>query len=780
MVEPVHRATLPINEPRRPAATPLDVRDARQPAPIQPLRPPAQAPNVLVILLDDMGFGASTPFGGPCRMPVADRLAENGLRFSRFHTTAICSPTRASLLTGRNHHTVGMGGITEIATAFPGYNSLRPDSCATLPEILRQNGYSTAAFGKWHQTPQWETSRSGPFDRWPTGEGFERFYGFMGAETDHWSPSLHEGTTPIDTPDKPGYHLSEDLADRCIADIREQQTITPDKPFFAYLSFGALHTPHHVPRSYIDACRGQFDHGWDEQRTRTFARQKELGIVPPDAELTPRPDAMPAWADKSEDERRLYARLMEAYAAMATHTDEQVGRVVDALENLEILDNTVVLYILGDNGAAAEAGLDGCVNHRTALNQASETVAEMLERIEDIGGPDSFNSYPVPWAHAMNTPFQWTKQIASHWGGTRNGMIVHWPAGIESASRGGIREQFTHVNDIAPTLLELSDIPEPSMVNGISQRPMEGESFAYTLNDADAPERHTTQYFEVFGNRGIYHDGWSACTKHGLPWMLLGETPRFTDDVWELYAPGDYAQAHDLAAQCPDKLRELQDLFLIEGAKYHVFPLDDRKAARTNAAASGRPHLAAGRDRVTLYPGMRHLGEGVVPDTKNRSWSATARIVVGAESARGAIIAQGGKFGGWSLYLHEGRPAFTYNFLARASYAIESQDVLAPGEHELRYEFDYEGGGVGRGGTGRLLVDGKEVGQTRIERTIPFLYGYTSWMDIGRDEGAPVTDRYGTDRGVFTGGTIDHVVLATGDDAITDPRGEVEATLSVQ
>ncbi|MEU5060239.1 MULTISPECIES: sulfatase-like hydrolase/transferase [unclassified Streptomyces] len=435
---------------------------------------------------------------------------------------------------------------------------------------------------------------------------------------------------------------------------------------------------------------------------------------------------MPAWADKSGDERRLYARLMEAYAAMATHTDEQVGRVVDALESLEILDNTVVFYILGDNGAAAEAGLDGCVNHRTALNQAPETVAEMLERIEDIGGPDSFNSYPVPWAHAMNTPFQWTKQIASHWGGTRNGMIVHWPGGIESASRGGIREQFTHVNDIAPTLLELSDIPEPSMVNGISQRPMEGESFAYALNDADAPERHTTQYFEVFGNRGIYHDGWSACIKHGLPWMLLGETPRFTDDVWELYAPGDYAQAHDLAAERPHKLRELQDLFLIEGAKYNVFPLDDRKAARMDAATSGRPHLAAGRDRVTLYPGMRHLGEGVVPDTKNRSWSATARIVVGEEPARGAIIAQGGKFGGWSLYLHEGRPAFTYNFLARTSYDIESRDVLAAGEHELRYEFDYEGGGVGRGGTGRLLVDGKEVGQARIRRTIPFLYGYTS------------------------------------------------------
>ncbi|MFJ7626033.1 arylsulfatase [Streptomyces sp. NPDC097595] len=780
MVDPAYRGSLPIVTPSRPAVTPVDVRDSERPDPVQPLRPPAQAPNVLMILLDDVGFGAPSPFGGPCRMPVAERLAEQGLKYTRFHTTSICSPTRAALLTGRNHHTVGAGGITEIATSYPGYNSVRPDSCAPLSEILRLNGYSTACLGKWHQTPAWETSRSGPFDRWPTGEGFERFYGFMGADTDQYKPTLFEGTTPVDTPDRAGYHLSEDLADRAIADIREQQALTPDKPFFTYLAFGAAHTPHQVPRRYIEEYAGAFDHGWDEQRERTLARQKELGVVPEDCELTERPDDMPAWADRPEDARRLYARMMETYAAMCTHTDEQVGRVIDSLEDRGVLDNTIVIYMLGDNGASAEAGMDGCLNHRATINQSPDTLEDMLEHIEDIGGPDCFNHYPVPWAHAMNTPYQWTKQVASHWGGTRNGMIVHWPAGIGDAEKGGLREQFTHVNDIAPTLLEIAGIPEPTSVNGVTQKPMEGVSLAYTFGDADAPERHTTQYFEVFGNRGIYHDGWSACTMHGVPWVLLGQRPRFTDDVWELYAPGDHAQARDLAAEQPERLRKLQDLFLIEGSKYQVFPLDDRKVARAFPETAGRPSLAEGRPSVRLYPGMRHLGDAVIPETKNRSFQVTARVEVAEGTARGAVIAQGGNFGGWALYLRDGRPAFTYNWLGREMYDIEAGVALAPGSYEIRCEFDYDGGGVGRGGTGRVLVDKALVCEGRVDRTVPFMYGHTSWTNIACNEGAAVTDRYGVERGVFTGGTVNHVDLSVSGDGIYDANGDLMAKLAVQ
>ncbi|MFI7413836.1 arylsulfatase [Streptomyces sp. NPDC049627] len=775
MVNPAYRATLPINEPRRPAATPMDVRDAEMPEPVTRMRPPKGAPNVLLILIDDMGYGASSSFGGPCRMPVADRLAENGLRLSRFHTTAMCSPSRASLLSGRNHHTVGAGGITEIATSQPGYTSARPASCATLPEILRMNGYNTSCFGKWHQTPTWETSRTGPFDRWPTGEGFERFYGFMGAETNQWRPTLFEGTSPIPTPDRPGYHLSEDLVDRLIADLREQQALSPDQPFFSYLSFGACHAPLHAPRESIDAYRGEFDHGWDEQRERTLARQKELGIVPEHTELSPRPAEIGAWEEQPEDARRLYARMMESYAGFATHTDEQVGRVVDALEEMGVLDDTIILYVMGDNGASAEAGPHGCLNEYASYNGIKETVPEMLARIDETGGPDTLAQYPVAWAHAMNAPFQWTKQMASHWGGTRVGTIVHWPAGIRA--RGEVRHQFTHMNDVAPTILELAGIPEPTSVNGVAQKPMEGVSMAYAFDEADAPERHTTQYFEIFGNRGIYHNGWSACTKHEVPWELAGRPGPFTEDVWELYAPDDHAQCRDLAAEQPERLRKLQDLFLIEAAKYDVFPLDDRKVLRMDSELVGRPRLGNGR-AVTLYPGMRHLNESVLPDTKNRSWTVTAQIEVGDEPARGAVVAQGGRFAGWALFLREGAPAFHYSWVDREHYEISAPEPLGPGRHTLRYRFTYDGGGVGKGGLGQLFVDGEPAGSVRLNHTVPFVYHATEWLDVGEDNGVPVTD-YGTRGGRFSG-RIEKVVLEVGDDLCEDPAGEAQAMVSVQ
>ena len=775
MVNPAYRTSLPINEPRRAVATPMDVRDAVAPEPVTRIRPPAGAPNVLVILIDDMGFGASSSFGGPCRMPTAERLADGGLRLTRFHTTAMCSPTRASLLTGRDHHTVGMGNITEIATSHDGYTSTRPASCATLAEILRMNGYNTSCFGKWHQTPTWETSRSGPFDRWPTGEGFERFYGFMGGETNQWRPSLFEGTTPIPTPDQPGYHLSEDLVDRLIADVREQHAVTPDQPFFSYLSFGATHAPHHAPEDFIEAYRGQFDGGWDAQREETLARQKEMGLVPADTELSPRPEGVGAWDEQPQDARRLYARMMEAYAGFATHTDLQVGRVVDALGELGVLDETIIFYIMGDNGASAEAGAHGCLNALANYNLANETVAQMLERIGEIGSPTTFNNYPVAWAHAMNTPFQWTKQMASHWGGTRVGTIVHWPAGI--TARGAVRDQFMHVNDVAPTILELAAVPEPNCVNGVAQKPMEGVSIAYAFEDPHAPERHTTQYFELFGNRGIYHQGWSACTKHEAPWEMSGAPRPFADDVWELYAPDDYAQCRDVAVEQPERLRKLQELFLIEAAKHNVFPLDDRKVMRAVGELVGRPRIGDTR-AITLYPGMRHLGENVLPDTKNRSWTVTAHIEVGDEPARGAMVAQGGRFGGWTLYAHDGAAAFHYSWLDQRHYEIRCGQRLAPGRHTVRYRFTYDGGGVGKGGVGELFVDDESCGTVRLERTVPFLYHMTDWLDVGEDNGAPVTD-YGTAGGRFTG-RIEKVVLHVGDDLHQDPAGVMRATVSAQ
>ncbi|MFJ9179312.1 arylsulfatase [Streptomyces sp. NPDC102360] len=774
-MNPAYRATLPIQQPKRSTATPMDVRDARQPEPLERIRPPKGAPNVLIVLVDDMGFGASSSFGGPCRMPTAERLAGDGLRLNRFHTTAICSPTRASLLTGRNHHTVGAAGITELATSHDGYTSARPDSCAPLPEILRRNGYNTFAFGKWHQTPVWETSRSGPYDRWPVGEGFERFYGFMGAETDQWYPNLYEGTTPVPTPTEPGYHLSEDLADRTIADIREQQAVTPDQPFFGYLAFGACHSPLQAPEEYIEAYRGQFDHGWDEQRERTLAEMKARGIVPEDTELSARPAEIGAWADQSDDAKRLYARMMEAYAGMATHTDAQVGRVVDALEEMGVLDDTLILYVMGDNGASAEAGPDGCVNEYATYNIVPASVESMLERVDELGGPGLYNHYPVGWAHAMNTPYQWTKQMASHWGGTRVGTIAHWPRGIEQA---GIRSQFTHVNDVAPTILDLAGIPEPTSVNGVAQKPMEGVSFAYALNDADAAERHTTQYFEIFGNRGIYHEGWSACTKHEVPWELNGAPRPFSEDVWELYAPGDDSQAHDLAAEMPDKLERLKELFLIEGAKYNVFPLDDRKAVRVNSEEVGRPQVGAG-DTVTLYPGMRALHESVLPSTRNRSWSLTADVEIGEEQAGGVITAQGSRFAGWALHLRGGVPVFHYSWVDVERYEAAAPEPLSVGRHEVRYRFTYDGGGVGKGGLGELFVDGKPAGSVRLAHTVPFIYHMTDGLDIGEDNGNPVTE-YDTVRGVFTGGRIHKVVLDSGEDAHEDPLGEARAKASLQ
>jgi arylsulfatase A-like enzyme len=770
----MNRETLPGPTQIPYTATPMDVRDAGD-APEFPKQPsaPEGAPNVLLILIDDMGFGASSSFGGPCRMPTSERLAANGLSYTRFHTTAMCSPTRASLMTGRNHHSVGMGTLTDLSTGYPGYTSIRPNTAATMAQVLRHNGYNTAAFGKWHQTPTWEIGASGPFDRWPSGEGFERFYGFMGGETDQWNPTLFDGFTPVTRPDTPDYHLSEDLADRAISFIREQHGLAPAKPWFTYLSFGATHAPHHVPDSYRDEYIGQFDDGWDAQRERTLARQKELGIVPESCDLTARPDEIPAWNDLSDDHHRLHTRMMETYAAFATHTDEQVGRVIDALEALDQLDNTLIVFVLGDNGASAEAGPDGTLNEFAQYNIVPETIPMMLDRFDEIGGPTLFNHYPVGWAHCMNTPYQWTKQCASHWGGTRNGMIVHWPDGFDA--KGELRHQFTHCSAIAPTVFEAAGIPHPTTVDGVDQQGYPSPAINYSFADADADERQTTQYFELMGNRAIYHEGWSACTLHSIPWELKADRPPFDEDRWELYAPDDHSQAHDVAKEHPDRLAKMKELFLIEATKFNVFPLDDRKAEKLDPASVRRPDPMAGRTTMTVYPGAMHLSEASVVNVKNCDHSITAEIEVEDAAANGVIVVQGGRFGGYAIYLRDGVPTYCYNWVDHERYYVKGEAALEPGRHKVRIDFKYDGGGAGKGGDARLLVDGAQVGEGRIANTCGYMFATTDAMDVGCDTGSQLIDDYGSDRGVLTGASVIQVDFDTDPVEHPDPLGMVKA-----
>jgi arylsulfatase A-like enzyme len=745
-VDGVQRQVLPVPDQPYQGLITYDAKDPDSAfAPIVPLRPPAGAPNVLVVLIDDAGFGASSAFGGPCATPVAERLAAGGLKLNRFHTTALCSPTRSALLTGRNHHTVGMGGITEIATSAPGNTSIWPNTAAPLAKVLKLNGYATAQFGKCHEVPVWETSPMGPFRQWPTGMGFEYFYGFVGGEAHQYYPSLYEGTNPVEPPKTPeeGYHLTEDLADHAIRWVHQQKALMPDKPFFMYFAPGATHAPHHVPAQWADKYRGAFDDGWDALRERTFARQKELGVIPATAELTRRHDEIPAWDDMPEDLKPVLRRQMEIYAGFLEHTDHHVGRVVDALADLEILDDTLIFYIVGDNGASAEGTLNGTFNEMINFNGAAalETPEFLQAHLPDFGGPTSYNHYAVAWAHAMDTPYQWTKQVASHWGGTRNGTVVHWPRGIDA--KGEIRTQFAHVIDIMPTVLEVAGLPAPTFVNGVQQSRLPGTSMAYCFNDAGAAERHETQYFEMFGNRGIYHRGWTAVTKHRTPWILVGGPPvAFDDDVWELYDTGaDWSQARDLASEHPDKLHEMQRLWLIEATRHGVLPLDDRAAERFNADIAGRPQLVHGTRQV-FFAGMGRLSENSVVSVKNRSHAVTAEVVVDGHPAQGVIIAQGGSIGGWSLYVRDGVPRYCYNLLGIKEFHIDSGRPIPSGTHQIRMEFTYDGGGLGRGGDVALYVDGTRTGEGHVDATAPLVFSADDTCDIGTDNGTPVTDDY--------------------------------------
>ena len=761
MSQKLVRDQLPI--PDRPYDG-LVFEDAKDPAaqfpPIEPLRPPAGAPNVLIVLLDDAGFGCSSAFGGPCQTPTAERLAARGLKFNRFHTTALCSPTRAALLSGRNHHTVGMGGITELATSAPGYNSIRPNTCAPLAETLKLNGYSTAQFGKCHEVPVWETSPLGPFDSWPScGGGFEYFYGFIGGETNQYYPALYEGTTPVE-PDKTpeqGYHFTEDMTDKAIAWIRQQKALMADKPFFVYFAPGATHAPHHVPAEWSAKYKGKFDQGWDGLREEILGRQKELGVVPPETELTARHEEIPAWDEIPDDLKPVLSRQMEVYAGFLEHTDYHVGRLIDALEDLGVLDDTLVYYIVGDNGASAEGTPNGCFNELVVLNGAAgiETTEFMVSKIDDFGTPAAYNHYAVGWAHAMDTPYQWTKQVASHWGGTRNGTIVCWPNGIKA--EGEIRSQFHHVIDVAPTVLEAAGLPEPVTVHGVEQRPIEGVSMAYSFDDPDAAERRETQYFEMFCNRGIYDKGWTAVTRHSTPWVMA-ELPPFEDDTWELYDTNtDWSQAHNLAAEMPDKLNALKARFMEEARKYNVLPLDDRRVERFNSDLAGRPKLITGKSQL-LFGGMGRLAENVVLNIKNKSHSVTAELQVPEGGAEGVIIAQGGEFAGWSLYVKNGRPKYCYNLFGLQRFYVEGGSEIPPGRHQVRMEFAYDGGGLAKGGTVSLYLDGDRIGEGRVEGSVPMAFSADETCDVGSDTASPVSADYTSEGSRFTG-TIDWVQI---------------------
>jgi arylsulfatase A-like enzyme len=784
----IQRTHLPIPDQPHVGLTTYDAKDPdTNYPPIRELRPPKGAPNVLVILIDDVGFGATSAFGGPCHTPNFERLAANGLKYNRFHTTALCSPTRQALLTGRNHHSCGMGSITELATSAPGANSALSNTISPIARTLKLNGYSTSQFGKCHEVPIWQNSPIGPFDAWPTGGGgFEYFYGFMGGETNQWYPAIYEGTTPIEpgkTPEQ-GYHFTEDMTTKAINWIRQQKSLAPDKPFFTYFAPGATHAPHHVPKEWADKYQGKFDQGWDKLREETFARQRALGVIPKDCVLTERHPEIPAWDTITPVMKKVIARQMEVYAGFMEHTDHHVGRLLDSLEELGILDDTLVYLILGDNGASAEGSLQGCFNEMAPLLGFPELEsAEFLtERLDKFGGPEAYNHYAVGWAHAMDTPYQWTKQVASHFGGTRNGTIVHWPHGIKA--KGEIRSQFHHVIDVAPTILEAAGLPQPVFVNGVQQRPIEGVSMVYSFDDAKAAERHQTQYFEMSGNRGIYHKGWTAVTRHRTPWITGGaKLPAFDDDVWELYDTNtDWSQSKDLAKAMPEKLRDLQRLWLIEAVKYNVLPLDDRFAERANAEIAGRPQLTKG-NRQLLYRGMGRLTEGSIVNYKNKSHAVTAEVLVPEAGAEGVIVAVGGTIGGWSLYAKEGQLKYCYNFFGVHRFTIDGTLKIPPGTHQVRMEFAYDGGGIAKGGRVTLYVDGQKAGEGRVERTNPAVFSADETLDVGDEFGSPVTPDYPKEK-KFTGDVnwvaIDVDTDAEDFDHLITPEERLRVAMAIQ
>ena len=745
------RSVLPIQPPPHEPVTIMDARDAEKPETFE-VSAPEGSPNVVVVLIDDIGFGATSTFGGPIQTPTFDRLADNGLRFNRFHTTALCSPTRASLLSGRNHHNVNVGSVMEVATGFYGNQGIRPDNAKYFAETLKQNGYSTAAFGKWHETATWEVSVSGPYTRWPTNSGFDKFYGFIGGETNQWDPVIFDGVTKVNKKDDPDYHFTTDMTDEAIEWVKFQQAMTPDKPFMVYYATGATHAPHHAPDEWIEKYKGKFDQGWLKLRQETFERQKAMGVIPENAQLAPMPSDIKDWEGLSDDEKRLFGLQMETFAGFAEHTDNEVGRLVDAIDEVGVLENTLFIYIMGDNGSSAEGGLEGTYNELVHLNGIfdEETVESMLEHADDWGGPNSFPHMSAAWAVATDAPFKWTKQMAADFGGTRNGMVMHWPKGI--ASKGEVREQWHHVNDVASTVLEAANLPEATSINGVKQIPMDGVSMLYAAEDANAPDRHTTQYFEMFGNRAIYSEGWLARVVHMVPWV--GE-PRgtFAEEKWELYnIDEDFSLVNNLADSNPEKLMEMKELFEKEAIKNNVYPLDDRLYERFNAKIAGRPDLMGDRKSLTLAQGMEGILENTFLNVKNTSKTIVANVALEG-SDHGIILCQGGKFGGWALYMNNGKPSYTYNYFGLESYTISSSEVLPSGETEIKLDYQYDGDGIGKGGVAKIYVNGKMVAEGRVEKSVPAVFSADETADVGKDDATQVADKVfaNVEESMFTG-----------------------------
>ena len=743
------RTSLPIAEPKHEPITTLDARNATPPPRFE-VTAPKSAPNVVIILIDDMGFGMPSTFGGPIAMPVMEQLAKQGLKFNRFHTTALCSPSRMALLTGRNHHADNAGAIMELATAFPGNTGIRPQSITPVAEISRQNGYSTAAFGKYHETPPWEVSVSGPMTRWPTNSGFDKFYGFIGGETNQWAPAIYDGVTRIEVPHDPKYHFTTDMTNQAIHWVSAQQSLTPDKPFFIYFAPGATHAPHHVPKEWADKYKGKFAGGWDKLREETLARQKALGVVPRDTAPTARPAEIPAWNTLSPAQKQLFERQMEVFAGFAEHTDHEVGRLVEQLRAMGELDNTLFFYIAGDNGASAEGGPDGTDNEMMALNGIVQTADKMVGKIDAWGGPSTYPHFSIGWALAGNTPYQWTKQVASHLGGTRVGMVVRWPQGI--TPRGEIRSQFEHLIDVAPTILDAAGLPQPTTVNGIVQRPMDGVSMLPAMKDARSPETRTTQYFEMFGNRAIYHYGLIASTRHSIPWLAAAKLPPLEDDVWELYdLRSDFSQSRNVAARYPEKLKEMQALFDSEAIRNSVYPLDDRRSERFNPAIAGRPDLMGGRKSLTVYPGMKSMMENAFINVKSAAHTITAEIEVTDAATQGVILAQAGAFGGWTLYMKDGKPHHEFNWFGQERTNIAGAAPLAPGKHIIGYQFIPDQAKPGTGGKSILKVDGVTVAEGHIPRTQPYAFSGDEGADVGQDGETPDSNDYKQGDNSFTG-----------------------------
>ena len=746
--------------------------------------PPKGAPNILLIMTDDQGYGISSTFGGVIPTPTMDRIAKAGLRYTQFHSTALCSPTRAALITGRNHHSVGFGVVTELSTGYPGYNSVIGPDNATIGEILKENGYATSWFGKEHNTPSFQYSAAGPFDQWPVGMGFQYFYGFMGGETDQWTPFLFRNTTQVfPWIGKPGYNLTTDMADDAIKYMRDLNAAAPDQPFFLYYVPGGTHSPHQPTKEWIDKFKGKFDMGYEKLREEIFANQKRLGVIPQGTQLTPWPDGqagyggakLPRWDSLSVIQKKLYAREAEVFAGYAAYTDYEIGRVVQEVQDEGKLDNTLIIYIVGDNGTSAEGTLEGTYNDMTAYNGIFEVPMPLqLLHYMDWGSDKTYPHMSVGWAWAFDTPFKWTKQVASHFGGTRQGLAISWPGHINDP--GGIRTQFHHVIDVVPTILEATGIKAPEEVNGIKQKPIEGVSMAYTFDkaNANAPSKHDTQYFEMVGNRAIYRDGWIASTTPpSPPWLIgTGKMPDMNDYNWELYnIDDDYSQYNDLASKMPDKLKEMQALFMTEAAKYQVLPLDNRGFARL---LTPRPSAVAGRTVFTYSGENTGIPFGNAPSILDRDYTITADVTIPKRGAEGMIVTLGGRFGGYGLYLLKGKPVFDYNLLDMTHYRWEGgplgrgvlAEALKPGKHTIAFAFKYDGPGPGKGGEGVLKVDGNEIARKKIPHTIPLLMTVDETFDVGSDTRTAVNDDYKLPFR-FTG-TIDKLTFNLGPEQLTD------------